>query len=93
MVQNKVLFEDLFCFSTGGWLYRSTVHICLFKFGRGSFEELFLLHYLGHRFRGLFECILAICNQLSDLVEVYHEEHIREFRICIKTAQRNNLLI
>ena len=62
-------------------------------FGRGSFEELFLLHYLGHRFRGLFECILAICNQLSDLVEVYHEEHIREFRICIKTAQRNNLLI
>ena len=27
MVQNKVLFEDLFCFSTGGWLYGSTVHI------------------------------------------------------------------
>ena len=33
VVQNKLLFEDLFCFSTGGWLYRSTVHISLFNFG------------------------------------------------------------
>ena len=56
----------------------------------GSFEELFLLHYLSHRFRELFECIMAICNQLSNLVEVYHEGHFSEFRVCIKTARRNN---
>ena len=29
MVQNKLLFEDSSCFSTGGWLYSSTVHIGL----------------------------------------------------------------
>ena len=29
-------------------------------------------HYLGHRFRELFEYILAICYHLSNLVEVYH---------------------
>ena len=27
-----MLFEDLFCFSTGGWLYRSTVHIGFIQF-------------------------------------------------------------
>ena len=57
MVQNKVLFEDLFCFSTGGWLHRSTVHIGLFNLVEGVLMGLFLLHYLGHRFRELFECI------------------------------------
>ena len=29
MVQNNLLFEDSSCFSTGGWLYSSTVHIGL----------------------------------------------------------------
>ena len=75
MVPNKVLFENLFCFSTGGWLYSSTVHIGLFDLVEGVLRSFFLLHYLGHRFRELFECIMAICNQFSNLVEVYHEEH------------------
>ena len=30
--------------------------------------------------------IMAIFYQLSNLVEVYHEEHFCEFRVCIKTA-------
>ena len=30
--------------------------------------------FFGHRFRELFEYIMAICCQLSELVEVYHEE-------------------
>ena len=52
----------------------------------GSFEEHVFLHYFGHRFRELFEYIMAICYQLSNLVEVYHEEQFCEFRVCIKTA-------
>ena len=30
--------------------------------------------------------IMVICYKLSNLVEVYHEEHFCEFRVCIKTA-------
>ena len=33
------------------------------------------LGYLGHRFSELFEYIMTLCFQLSNLVEVYHEEH------------------
>ena len=33
VVQNKLMFEVLFSFSTAGWLYRSTVHIGLCNFG------------------------------------------------------------
>ena len=82
MVQNKLLFEDLFCFSTGGWLYSPYRFV---QFGYlWSYEEHFLQHYLGHRFRKLFEYIMAICYQLSNLVEVYHEEHFCEFRVLSK---------
>ena len=85
----EVIFDMGQCFilfRTGGWLNRSTVHIGLFNFGRGSFKEHFLRRYLGHRFRELFEYIMVICNQLSNLVEMYHEGHFREFRVCIETA-------
>ena len=41
-VQNKLLFEVLFSFSTGGWLYRSTVHIGLCNFGiQGVLRNIF----------------------------------------------------
>ena len=89
MVQNKVLFEDLFCLVlVAGCTVQQFILVC--SICRGSFEELFLLHYLGHRFRALFVCIIAICNQLSNLVEVFHEKHFHAFRVCIKTARRNN---
>ena len=58
MVQNKLLFEDSSCFSTGGWLYSSTVHIGLVEGVLRNFSRDIIL---GHRFRELFECIMAIC--------------------------------
>ena len=89
MVQNKLLFEDLFRFSTGGWLYRSTVHISfkLFNFGiYGVMRNIFCDIIWATDSERLFEYIMSICNQLRNLVEVYHEEHFCKFRVCIKTA-------
>ena len=71
MVQNKLLFEVLFSFSTGGWLYRSTVHIGSCNFGiYGVLRNIFC-----DIIWAMFEYIMAIFCQLSNLVEVYHEEH------------------
>ena len=47
LVQNKVLFENLLCISTGGWLYRSTVHIGLFDLVEGVLRSFFSVTLFG----------------------------------------------
>ena len=82
----KCCLKIYFSIKIGNWLYRLTVHIGLFNFGRGSFGEHFLWHYLCHRFRELFEYIMDFCNTLINKVDVYQEEHFCAFRVCNKTA-------